>query len=514
MPFFNTLRMRNLFLACILLITVTTQGQPSGLGFNYQAVARNPLGELLQNQNLNLRLRIRSNNPDGQVVYEETHQINTNEYGLFSIIIGNGNQVSQRSFEAIDWAANPYFVQVSINNEDLSVDRLEAVPYSKVATHMRIENLQNVSSNSPNNGQVLKWNGNTWQPANDNTGNISFTAGEGIQINNNQIINTRPDVEIKLSAGDGIEIEGDYPSFEISLEDDDNGNTVWSQRGNRIFYNDGNVGIGTNNPNTPLDVSGNVHIIGGENSYGNNGNDNTALKIESEDGGGLETMILDGNEIDCINDVLYIQGNSEETLVIGQGGGRVGVGNFVNPNDNPPEYTLHVLHRAGDIKYGLNIQNEEDLDNIWTLHNSASPGSPNFNQNLFFVNNGDIKSKINPSGNYSRVSDARLKTQIQPLQGVMDKLLNLTPARYYMNGSEEQEIGFMAQDVARYFPELVDYDRAHDLYMLNYDNFGVLAIQAIKEQQQLIEAQQKIILDQESRLERLEERINQLEEKH
>ncbi len=36
----------------------------------------------------------------------------------------------------------------------------------------------------------------------------------------------------------------------------------WSQNGNNIYYNTGNVGIGTNNPSSTLDVSGNFRISG------------------------------------------------------------------------------------------------------------------------------------------------------------------------------------------------------------------------------------------------------------
>jgi hypothetical protein len=43
----------------------------------------------------------------------------------------------------------------------------------------------------------------------------------------------------------------------------------WSKNGNNLFYSGGNVGIGINNPNSALDVSGNI-IVHGESEFNNN----------------------------------------------------------------------------------------------------------------------------------------------------------------------------------------------------------------------------------------------------
>ena len=60
----------------------------------------------------------------------------------------------------------------------------------------------------PTDGQVLKWDGNQWAPANDNAGDASYEAGEGIAINGNQISNlgdTDPTDDIEV----GTEATGD-----------------------------------------------------------------------------------------------------------------------------------------------------------------------------------------------------------------------------------------------------------------------------------------------------------------
>jgi len=494
--------MKHLLVTWICLLPLFALSQLSSLGFNYQAVARSATGDILQNQSITVRIRIRANSIDGQVVYEETHAISTNEYGIFTMKIGNGNQVSSQNFQEIAWADNIYFVNVVINNEDISTDRLEAVPYSKYATSMQIDNLIDVNADEPSNGQVLKWNGNEWQPADDNTGEGSdLAAGEGITIADNTIINTAPDQIVEITAGDNIEVSGTYPSFEISATGISLGTSPWNRRANNIFYQLGNVGIGTNDPETRLDVEGNIHVRGSENG---GDNDNVALIIESEDANGLETMILDGNELDCINDVLGINANTDNNVVIASGGGNVGIGNFWRSNQPEPTATLHVRHQD-DLSSGISIQNEDGLNNIWNLHSARNPN------NLVFVNRGNIVALINRQGEFIEISDARLKSHITPLYSTLEKVLELAPKTYHMEGTDKRKIGFLAQDVEKLFPEAVWYDADLDKYMLNYDTFGVLAIKAIQEQQKQIEQQQAQLERQQVLLNELERRIEKLE---
>ena len=59
-------------------------------GFNYQAVARNATGGLLNNQSIDVRISIISIQILGIIQWQETQNVTTNEFGLFTIIIGQG----------------------------------------------------------------------------------------------------------------------------------------------------------------------------------------------------------------------------------------------------------------------------------------------------------------------------------------------------------------------------------------------------------------------------------------
>ena len=96
-------------------------------------------------------------------------------------------------------------------------------------------------------------------------------------------------------------------------------------------------------------------------------------------------------------------------------------------------------------------------------------------------------------GSYNIHSDRRLKTNITYLNHELDKIISLKPASYdWKNRSKigSKSVGIIAQDVEILFPEIVTTND-HGYKMVNYDAFGVLAIQAIKELNMKIESQEK-----------------------
>src|SRR5438045_4041080 len=71
-----------------------------------------------------------------------------------------------------------------------------------------------------------------------------YAAGTGISISGNRIANAAPDKVITLTPGNGIAITGSYPNFKISATSP---LSQWLTNGTSIYYNAGNIGIGTNN---------------------------------------------------------------------------------------------------------------------------------------------------------------------------------------------------------------------------------------------------------------------------
>lgn len=132
--------------------------------FKYQALARDTNGILLQNQNLNMRISILQGSANGTVVYIETHQVTTNDYGLINLSVGEGTPVFG-IFSVIDWGINSYYVktEMDINGGnsfvELGSSKLLSVPYALYSKSF--DNLMEIDPQVGNNtfNYLSKWNG-------------------------------------------------------------------------------------------------------------------------------------------------------------------------------------------------------------------------------------------------------------------------------------------------------------------------------------------------------------------
>jgi len=85
----NNMSKKLIFLfAFISLVSFANAQVPEGL--NYQAVARDASGTLIKSQNINVRINIISGSTSGTLQWQETHAVTTNNFGLFTLVIGQG----------------------------------------------------------------------------------------------------------------------------------------------------------------------------------------------------------------------------------------------------------------------------------------------------------------------------------------------------------------------------------------------------------------------------------------
>ena len=61
-------------------------------------------------------------------VYSESHTATTNDYGLVTLVIGQGT--TSDDFSAIDWGNGTYSVNVKIDGTDMGTSQLWSVPYA------------------------------------------------------------------------------------------------------------------------------------------------------------------------------------------------------------------------------------------------------------------------------------------------------------------------------------------------------------------------------------------------
>jgi hypothetical protein len=114
-------------------------------GVNYQAIARNPQGQELTNTALDVKYRLFSDAALTTLVYEENTSVNTNAFGLFTSVIGQGTPVVG-NFSSISWGTSSYWLNVQIKTTssstytDMGASQLWSVPYALYS---------NISGNGP-----------------------------------------------------------------------------------------------------------------------------------------------------------------------------------------------------------------------------------------------------------------------------------------------------------------------------------------------------------------------------
>lgn len=107
---------------------------------NYQAIARNANGVALTFRDVGIRLSIRDGSANGSIVYSETRNVRTNQFGLFTVVIGSpGASNVLGSMASINWISGNKYLQVEIDPEggnnyfQAGASQLQAVPYALFA---------------------------------------------------------------------------------------------------------------------------------------------------------------------------------------------------------------------------------------------------------------------------------------------------------------------------------------------------------------------------------------------
>jgi hypothetical protein len=125
-------------LATILSISNVKAQAP--LGFNYQGVALTNAGTPIASKVISLRIALIESQQLGSVRYQEVHNVNTDAYGQFSVIIGNG-QVATGKMTDVQWSLFPYYMKVELDLTGgtsyvfVGTSQLLSVPYALYANN-------------------------------------------------------------------------------------------------------------------------------------------------------------------------------------------------------------------------------------------------------------------------------------------------------------------------------------------------------------------------------------------
>ncbi|MFM2018391.1 MAG: hypothetical protein RL007_2047, partial [Bacteroidota bacterium] len=105
--------MKKLLTLCVLILALSASlfaQAPEGI--NYQAIARDLTGSELANTPVAVQVHIM--NSSLTTIYQEDHNATTNAFGLFNIVIGQGQNPTS-NFSNINWAASPYYLRIYVD---------------------------------------------------------------------------------------------------------------------------------------------------------------------------------------------------------------------------------------------------------------------------------------------------------------------------------------------------------------------------------------------------------------
>lgn len=156
--------MKKILFGLLLLTSLASYSQGVPQGINYQAVARDNSGSEITSTSITVRFSVGTSSVSNTTyAYQETHNVSTNQFGLFNVIIGQGTPSgSSNAFNTVPWD-NPQYLLVEVDFgsgfEQMGVATpFVSVPYALLAKDVLNKELPSTG----NTNDVLTWNGSAW----------------------------------------------------------------------------------------------------------------------------------------------------------------------------------------------------------------------------------------------------------------------------------------------------------------------------------------------------------------
>ncbi len=543
--------MKRLILLIIAVLIVQAAHTQVPDKFNYQAVVRNDMSEILSEQDVQFKLSILANDATGQPVYSETHNVTTSPLGIVNLIIGTGSS-RIGILGAIDWGVSDYFLKVELDPtggasyRDMGTSQLISVPYAMFsgAVNQPMSKFTVMADNDHAVEEALF-------EVKDQFGNTLFAVypegtrvyvddsdGKGIKGGfavggynktkgmTNEYFRITPDsirMYIEEPVGKGIKggfAVGGYnklnkgeiiPHFFVSSDSTE------------VYVNDpvnGGFNVKLNDPqgkgshNEILSVNAENSYIGFEAGYADrSGKYNSYLGYRA----GYHN-ISGSNNVYLGNEAGY--GNmGNHNIFIGNQAGMEELG----------DDRLYIENGANDLNGAL-IYGEFDTDKV-RINNSLGIGRNATDYNLE-VEGSAYKTD---SETWLTTSDSRVKTNIRNIENAREQIMRLRPVSFEYNEywkarnpgvKDKTYYNFIAQEFKEVFPDAVQQSSEllegddENLYLMSNTPAIIVSVKAVqelieenREQQIQIEELKKEVLelaDMKTRLEKLEQLMGQM----
>ena len=196
-------------LMLIVLLLLSTKMWAQADFINYQGVARDAENNLLEQEELTVGIGLRFGAANATLVYEETHMVETDANGVFSLKIGNGT-VANGNFSNLPWGGTSYLT-IFLNGVEIGTTELSAVPYALASGDKQWGKTGDVIENLNEGDVVVRQNFKVEGALNLSTGNqVNEISDNGtLSENSNGILPTQRAVKTyvdnKFFAGGGVE---------------------------------------------------------------------------------------------------------------------------------------------------------------------------------------------------------------------------------------------------------------------------------------------------------------------
>ncbi len=273
---------------------------------DFQAMARDGSGNPLLMQTIGVRISVYEG---GSNVYAERHTPQTDDYGLFSLQIGDGTPLSG-NFNSIDWSLGNHSVKVEVDPNggyvylNMGTSQLTSTPYALYG--------EDEDADPDNELQTLSIVGS----------------------------------DLTISDGNTVTLPGG------------GGSSLWTQNGDDIYYDAGKVGIGINAPEKEF------HLFNGAGGGGGTYSslvdaiieDDTYAYLEFNGTGWAGITFNDQNEsiyagflYNYYNERISIRSGGTDNCLVVDADGNVGIAEY------DPLAKLHVYEEEGDGVSGTEL---------------------------------------------------------------------------------------------------------------------------------------------------------------
>lgn len=244
------------------------------------------------------------------------------------------------------------------------------------------------------------------------------------------------------------------------------------------------IGSGT----MPSNTSGNANTAVGVNTLNSNttGGSNTGL------GFGALFANVSGNNNTAVG---------SGALALGGGSGNIGVGFQAGRNVTNGSNNIHIGNIApGNESNTIRIGTSQTATFLAGVNGATASGGTQ----VFIDSNGQLGTIT---------SSLRFKEDVADMGTASESLMKLRPVtfHYKTDGSHLLQYGLIAEEVAKVYPDLVQYDEQGKPFTVRYHLINAMLLNELQKQHEREEALQSQVAEQKAKLEEQEARLKRLE---